>query len=1020
MYKIDARTAEDIEERISKLAGEFTPEWQFTPSNPDIGSTIARIYARQLSDNIKILNQVPKIYHAEFVNFLDLTLKHAVPAASIVIFDLVDTASGGTYVPAGTVISTEGPVDGSDLEPHFSTERDLFVTTSDIDDIFMTDREQGSIIPLKGRFDMPELFDDEFSTDTQDEDEYDKLRPFVLFGEEEKNSISRYVLGIFHPTVFDVKDQEIFIKFDGAEELTRRIASGDMKFMWLSEEGLKDFDDFSIREDGSFRLKKSGECMKLGREDSVRNSLVVLKSMHSIREVFDVKDIKLSSEGILSPIDYVGYNDRDLETASFAPFSDTLAVYAECYIGKEEYFNKPGAKVTLSFDATIGEKLLDLTREQEIEDLKVIKRKKTNVKETAISDVFADEISIEYFNGIGWKVMQFDKEYRYLFAGEKGGRYELSFICPYDWRETDSGSYHGRLLRLRLLQSDNCFMRPSLHHYPVIKGMKVSYSYAGRELHPEYLKSISGSRLTDLSAKVHGSEKFTVFAPSDYTDDAIWIGFDEPLESGPIGLFFKLKGGTGEAGIRCRFEYNSIRGFKQMKVVDGTDGFGHSGIVVFMPPPDFTEKEYEGKRRFWIRVVRDQAQADRQNDNFLAHIEDIRVNAVSVVNTEESGEEDFFIDEVTAGYKTFLGSGNILDADVWVNERGVLLGDEVKNLSQAHPDDVRIEYDMTGNVTSCYVRWHEVEHFPTEYDSQDAEKAWDYARCYRIDRLTGEIIFGDGIRSEIPRVTDDVAFRVNLRTSIGALANVAAGELTMMPNEQIFVDYVTNPVRAYGGSDMETVSEALKRGADMIFSRGRLVSAGDYERAILGYSGVIDKVSVIPGLVKDGREDPSVLSLVLLMKDYKEGSFSFHRLEAELQKNILSRCELSVRPEKLFIVEPVFVFVSVTVWTEVMDMDDSFEVQNHIREVLENYFDPVSGGGDAKKGWPIGTMPKKPQILMQLAGIKKQAQIRKTSITVKYTDYEGEHECDYESLNVTPFMSCRSGVHQVNILYDRS
>ncbi len=1020
MYKIDARTAEDIEERIQQLAGEFTPEWHFSKSNPDIGSTISCIYARQLFDNIKILNEVPKIYHAAFVNFLDLTLKPAVPSASVVVFRLVDSATGGTFVRAGTLVSTGSPSEDSDVEPVFSTERDIFVTSSEITDIFMTDREKGSIIPIKGEFEAPGITGEEPSEpELEDEEEYTKVRPFVLFGEDEKNSIARYVLGIFHPTVFDIVNEDIYIRFEDSEELTGLIASGDVRFLWLSEEGLQEFDDMSIAADGSFKLRKSGECRKIGREDEPGTSLVVLESRHPITHTIDIKDMKLSSEGKPRPADFAGDDVRELDPASFTPFTDTLAVYSECYICKEGYFDKPGSKVTLNFDLIIHEHLIDMTREQEQEELKIIKKKKYNIKESAISDAFADEISLEYFNGVGWKTIKCDKEYTALFAGEAGGKIELSFICPADWRPTQSGAYEGRMLRLRLMKSDNCYMRPSMHHYPLIKGLKISYSYFGRELHPESLKGISGSRVMDLTRKSKEG-RFNIFMPSEYTDDSLYIGFDEQIETGPVGIFFKLNAGTGEAGIRCRFEYYSIRGFKQMKVIDGTEGFCHSGIVVFMPPPDFSATSLEGKKRYWIRVVRDEAQGAIQRDAFMAHIEDISVNAVNVVNAVASAEEDFYIDEVTSGYSTYLGASNILDADVWVNERGVLIGDEVKNLAAEHPDDVRIEYDATGNVSTCFVRWHEVEHLPEGDIGPIADKSWDHARCYRIDRLTGEIIFGDGIRSEIPRVTDDVAFIVRLRTCAGATANVAAGELTSMPEEQMFVDSVINPVRAYGGSNLETVSEALKRGANIIFSRGRLVSAGDYEKAVLGFSGVIDKVSVIPGMSKDGLGTPADLSLVLLMKDYKEGSFSFHRIEAKLMRFLLNQCELSVKPDKLHVVEPIFVYVSVTVWTEIMDMDDSFEVQNLIRDVLETYLDPVEGGGEGKKGWAIGTMPKKPQILMQLAGVRRQALIRKTSITVKYTDYDGEHESDFDSLEVNPFMVCVSGVHQVNILYDRS
>ena len=103
-----------------------------------------------------------------------------------------------------------------------------------------------------------------------------------------------------------------------------------------------------------------------------------------------------------------------------------------------------------------------------------------------------------------------------------------------------------------------------------------------------------------------------------------------------------------------------------------------------------------------------------------------------------------------------------------------------------------------------------------------------------------------------------------------------------------------------------------------------------------------------------------------------------------------------------------------------MKVDDSFEVQNTIRDTLGRYLNPVNGGTEEDaEGWEIGMMPKRAQILMQLATLKNQALIRKTSITAKYTDNEGEHEIDYDDLVVSPFMVCMSGEHHVHILYNR-
>ena len=86
--KIDKRTATDIENRIAELAASYVPEWNFDRENPDIGSTLAILFAGQMKDNIDRFNQVLDIYHTEFVNMLDLSLLPAKPSCAVVLMGL--------------------------------------------------------------------------------------------------------------------------------------------------------------------------------------------------------------------------------------------------------------------------------------------------------------------------------------------------------------------------------------------------------------------------------------------------------------------------------------------------------------------------------------------------------------------------------------------------------------------------------------------------------------------------------------------------------------------------------------------------------------------------------------------------------------------------------------------------------------------------------------------------------------------------------------------------------------------
>ena len=46
----DPRSAEEIRRQIRELAVSYVPEWKFSEENPDIGSIIGLIYARQTEE----------------------------------------------------------------------------------------------------------------------------------------------------------------------------------------------------------------------------------------------------------------------------------------------------------------------------------------------------------------------------------------------------------------------------------------------------------------------------------------------------------------------------------------------------------------------------------------------------------------------------------------------------------------------------------------------------------------------------------------------------------------------------------------------------------------------------------------------------------------------------------------------------------------------------------------------------------------------------------------------------------
>ncbi|MCR5411078.1 MAG: hypothetical protein K6E90_08885 [Lachnospiraceae bacterium] len=1013
--KIDNRTAQDIEQNIEELAKSYIPEWHFDLQDPDIGSAIAKIFANSMKENVDLENRILDRYHAEFINMLDLSLKPAKPAGSMVKIDLIEDTITGTHVRRGTRLVTGETTGGSQIV--FETDREIYVTNSRLTDAFMTDRENASFVPLLGEF-RQALFVDGVAETVEDEESEEegaeednpeiirsgaggRIRPFVLFSEE--GNIARSALVMYHESLFDIVGEPIYVRLSGNSKLMKEIENGEYLFSYYTKKGYVPFESVKLLEDHeTLELIKQGENRHLiigGRSYAV----IVMEAKHTISEDRELTGVGLSSSGKERDAEFVSDGSSDMDVTRFTPFSDTLSVYNECYIGQDLYFREAGSRITVSFHTEYKDRGLYLTKQEEESVLKVVKKKPRVEPGDVPADAYADEICFEYFNGQGWKKLNLETDCAQIFSKALAGDTEFSFICPEDWEETQVGAFTGRTIRIRLLKSDNCYLRPGMHHYPVVEDLKISFSYEGHFVDPEKLSRISGTEKKEITGLLKKKQPFVAISGGAYPDDALYLGFNRRMDNGPVSIYFELEDVQNMSALKCSYEYSSANGFRHMKVVDNTKDFSRSGTVVFMPPSDMAETELEGRRRFWIRIRRERISGEEETSLFLPHIQDILINVVNVSNIMSGQEENHYISEAAPNQRISLHSGNILDAEVWVNERDVISADETDRLKRDDPDRIRVELDRLGNISAVYVRWNETDSFLGVSDR----------RSYMIDRLTGELVFSDGIKADYPRVTDDISIKVRVRTTDGEAGNVEAYAINQTAGTRLYINSVYNPVRSYGGSNMETTAEALRRGANLLYGRGRLVSTADYIFTILSFSRSIDKAACIPGERVDGVADPADISFVLLMKDFEEGSFSFHRIAAPLKKHLLEGSSMTVSEEHMFIVEPIFVTISVNVWAEVPDMDLSFETQSLIEKTLEEYLRPVSS--DSDDGWDIGVVPKKSQIQMKLGALRSRAMIRNISIIARYVDRLGEHEMDIADLEASPFMVVRSGEHKINI-----
>jgi hypothetical protein len=402
--------------------------------------------------------------------------------------------------------------------------------------------------------------------------------------------------------------------------------------------------------------------------------------------------------------------------------------------------------------------------------------------------------------------------------------------------------------------------------------------------------------------------------------------------------------------------------------------------------------EVEGQSRYWIRIE------DKSGSNPI--LNNIYLNCAYVENGVEKEEQDYYVDIVTAHMRFPLYAQNIISAKVWVNEMEQLSADEMAEMIQSKDVETRIVYNFMGEIEEFYVLWNEVSDF---------DDVVDMGRCYVIDRSRNEIVFGDGVHANVPRNTTGVAFKVKVTCCDGENANISPGSIDRFRSSILSVEDVTNPIGAYGGTDIENIGDALKRGSNILSSRKRLVSKNDYINESLLFSDTIDQVDCV---VEDG-----VIYLVLLMEDYKKGEFSFRNIKDKLHDHLVESCEITCQPSDIRIVEPVFVRVCVDVWLEVADVQKSLEIKQEWTDSISKFLEPSSEQNTG--AWRIGRLPTVRQIRLVLSALegnaKDSVEIKNVNVMAAYTINGVEYEVGLERLEQKPFMYCCNGNHNIYI-----
>ncbi len=977
---LDNRDRKKFLAQMRGLAKSYTPEWQFTPDKPDAGGTIAMIFANQTVDIIKKMDLLLSKYHIEFVNMYGVSVRPAAPASAIVVMTLSESRQEGTALEKGMLAAGENEQGDEIL---YELQSDLYVTTARIKAAFLVTCRDNIVIPY--RENLP-LFD-------------------YSHGKRKSQALYIYYRQFSSESVIRLK----FTKDsrNSLKEPAELFANTDIfKISYKTEDGIIPFQSVSCDKD-TLILKKDKGIAQSGSDRGPEKSLasvVIIESKKALERDICVSDMELiMNSGHIRP-DLVVTDTGELNREKFLPFGRQFSIYQSCYIGQDGLFRQAGAEVTLKFGLSFEIFSTKVTPPPDT-NLCMIKRKKKNVYSPPPPGCLIQEISLEYFNGIGFKKLDCSEDICTIFADPKNeGQCSIRFTIPADWEDTRQCGYEQNFLRMQVLRADNCYLQEVEYCYPVITDMEFEIHNSGI-IRPLKVERADDDKITDITWQLLHGHAPVCFSGNPYDGNYFLIGLDARPKQGPVSVFFELGERMIHKDAKLSFAYSAPEGFHELKTADGTDNLQHSGIITFMPPPDMKSMEIEGVNAFWIRMENKQESCPILKKMYL--------NAVSVINYEWMKEQNYYIDKISRNMRFPLYCNCVISAQVWVNEIDALSYAEMEEMKNTCKERVRVEYSLTGRVEEFYVLWDEVESFDTYYT---AEK--DFAarrRIYCIDRYTGEIIFGNGRNAYIPNHTRGIAFKVRVLTCSGKKGNLPEGAIDHFRDNIFTIDEITNPVAACGGADMESSQDTLARGSLILGARKRLVTKRDYEREALAFSDAVDKASCVTGVRMDNTGSESVwdrqsISLVLLMKDYRKGSYSFRNVCGRLKEHICACCQITCSRERLFITEPIFVHICVKAWCEIPDMTKSMELKKEMLAVINAYLEPTGPWG-----WQIGQIPTQAQMEMLLGTFEGSIHISAWLFSVTYMDSNGRHETDLEDVCIrnNPFMVCCSGKHEI-------
>ena len=440
--------------------------------------------------------------------------------------------------------------------------------------------------------------------------------------------------------------------------------------------------------------------------------------------------------------------------------------------------------------------------------------------------------------------------------------------------------------------------------------------------------------------------ELAVFGSPPRIDNALYLGFETDLSDHVLGLELTCPEATGlgidPANPPWRWEgwhggEGEERWLPAVVEEDSTGGMNQSGTIL-LRLPRLAMRDLNRRRAYWVRcrVVEPEVQGTNYEDS-------PRLSNLVASSWGGSG----WATHASIVHEEALGRSDGSPGQVFQVEHTPLL-------RRASGETIKVRAPGKDG----WEKWQEVADFAD---------SGPYDKHFTCDSMTGEVRFGPALRQPdgsarsygaFPPRSAQVRFS-SYRYGGGVAGNVQRGTLTVVKTSIPYVDRVINHTDATGGIDAESIEMAQMRAPQLLRSRGRAVTPGDYEALARLADSRIERARCVQPAAAGTSAGPLAgqIYLLLVPKVHRpEGPIRPAQLELEedlrtsVQRYLEEYRLLTVRVD---IRKPEYIWVEAEVSVASNADADPERVRADVEQTLYRYLNPIAGGPDGK-GWPFG------------------------------------------------------------------